>query len=129
MIKSIAHASFLVADLERSLKFYCEVLQIPRDMTRPDFPFDGAWLNLGISGQQLHLMRLPNPDSMEGRPEHGGKDKHVALLVEDLEVLEKSLEAAGVEISKSKSGRPAFLCRDPDGNALEFSADFSVFKV
>lgn len=129
MIKSIAHASFLVADLEQSLKFYCEVLQIPRDMNRPTFPFDGAWLNLGTSGQQLHLMRLPNPDSLEGRPEHGGKDKHVALLVEDLDVVEKRLEAAGVEISKSKSGRPAFFCRDPDGNALEFSADFSVFKI
>lgn len=128
MIKSIAHASFLVADLDVSLKFYCEVLQIPRDMNRPNFPFDGAWLNLGTSGQQLHLMRLPNPDTMEGRPEHGGKDKHVALLVEDLDEVEKSLEAAGVEISKSKSGRPAFFCRDPDGNALEFSADFSVFK-
>jgi glyoxylase I family protein len=128
MIKSIAHASFLVADLEQSLKFYCEVLQIPQNMTRPEFPFDGAWLDLGTSGQQLHLMRLPNPDSLEGRPEHGGKDKHIALVVEDVEVMASRLENAGVEISRSKSGRPAFFCRDPDGNALEFSADFSIVK-
>jgi catechol 2,3-dioxygenase-like lactoylglutathione lyase family enzyme len=128
MIKSIAHASFLVADLERSIQFYCEVLQIPQNMTRPQFPFEGAWLDLGNSGQQLHLMQLPNPDAVEGRPEHGGKDKHVALVVENIAELANRLEEAGVVISRSKSGRPAFFCRDPDGNALEFSEDFSVIK-
>jgi extradiol dioxygenase family protein len=71
-------------------------------------------------------MQLPNPDSMEGRPEHGGRDKHVALVVENLDSLAEKLEQAGVEISRSKSGRPAFFCRDPDGNALEFSEDFTV---
>ncbi|OUR64295.1 glyoxalase [Methylophaga sp. 42_25_T18] len=129
MIKSIAHASFLVADVKTSLNFYCEVLQIPQNMTRPNFPFDGAWLELGDSGQQLHLMQLPNPDSKEGRPEHGGKDKHIALVVEDVEAVATRLEAAGILISRSKSGRPAFFCRDPDGNALEFAEDFSVFKL
>jgi len=129
VIKSIAHASFLVADVKTSLNFYCEVLQIPQNMTRPNFPFDGAWLELGDSGQQLHLMQLPNPDSKEGRPEHGGKDKHIALVVEDVEAVATRLEAAGILISRSKSGRPAFFCRDPDGNALEFAEDFSVFKL
>jgi len=128
MIKSIAHASFLVADLQQSLTFYCEVLQIPQNMTRPNFPFEGAWLDLGDSGQQLHLMKLPNPDSKEGRPAHGGKDKHIALVVESVEEMAARLEDAGVEVSRSKSGRPAFFCRDPDGNALEFAEDFSIFK-
>ena len=128
MIKSIAHASFLVADVKQSLKFYCEVLQIPQNMTRPNFPFDGAWLDLEASGQQLHLMQLPNPDPKEGRPEHGGKDKHIALVVENIDALATRLENAGVEISRSKSGRPAFFCRDPDGNALEFSEDFAITK-
>jgi catechol 2,3-dioxygenase-like lactoylglutathione lyase family enzyme len=125
MIKSIAHASFLVADVKRSLAFYCDVLQIPLNPNRPNFPFDGAWLDIGDRGQQLHLMQLPNPDSTEGRPEHGGRDRHVALVVEDLEKLAQRLEAAGIEFSRSKSGRAAFFCRDPDGNALEFSEDFT----
>lgn len=128
MIKSIAHASFLVADVEASLHFYRDILQITQNMTRPNFPFDGAWLDLGDSGQQLHLMQLPNPDPKEGRPAHGGKDKHIALVVENIDELAARLENAGVEISRSKSGRPAFFCRDPDGNALEFSEDFSVLK-
>ncbi len=56
MIKSIAHASFLVADLERSLVFYRDILGIEQNMSRPNFPFDGAWLDLGDSGQQLHFV-------------------------------------------------------------------------
>jgi catechol 2,3-dioxygenase-like lactoylglutathione lyase family enzyme len=127
MIKSIAHASFLVADLEQSLAFYCGVLGITQNMSRPNFPFDGAWLDLD-HGQQLHLMQLPNPDSKEGRPEHGGKDKHIALVVDNLDALAENLEAEGITFSRSKSGRAAFFCRDPDGNALEFAEDFSVSK-
>ncbi|PHS24832.1 MAG: glyoxalase [Methylophaga sp.] len=128
MIKSIAHASFLVADLERSLLFYRDILGIEQNMTRPNFPFDGAWLDLTEGGQQLHLMQLPNPDPKDGRPEHGGKDKHVALVVDNLDALAAKLEAEGITFSRSKSGRAAFFCRDPDGNALEFAEDFSIGK-
>jgi len=128
MIKSIAHASFLVADVARSLQFYCGVLEFQTNDGRPDFGFDGAWLDIVDTGQQIHLMQLPNPDSQKGRPEHGGRDKHIALVVDDLEQLAERLEAAGVTFSRSKSGRAAFFCRDPDGNALEFSEDFTVAK-
>lgn len=124
MIKSIAHASFLVADVEKSLEFYCGVLEMKLNETRPDFAFKGAWIDIGDSGQQIHLMQLPNPDAQDDRPEHGGRDKHVALMVEDIELLEKNLVAANVTFTKSKSGRAAFFCRDPDGNALEFAENF-----
>lgn len=124
MIKSIAHASFLVADTKRSLAFYCDVLGLPLNPDRPDFAFNGAWLDIG-EDQMIHLMELPNPDSTEGRPQHGGRDRHVALVVEDLEALAERLDAAGIEYSRSKSGRAAFFCRDPDGNALEFAEDFT----
>lgn len=124
MIKSIAHATFLVADLEKSLDFYCNVLGIQQNHSRPDFWFDGAWLDLD-AGQQIHLMVLPDPDPKEGRPEHGGRDRHVALIVEDLEKLAQRFDKAGMPYSRSKSGRAAFFCRDPDGNALEFAEDFT----
>ena len=124
MIKSIAHASFLVADLQRSLDFYCGILGIHHRTERPNFPFEGAWLDLNSDGQQIHLMKLPNPDSMEGRPEHGGKDRHIALVVENLDEVAEKLEKAGVKLSRSKSGRAAFFCRDPDGYALEFAETF-----
>ncbi len=125
MISSIAHASFLVNDLEQALHFYCDVLQMSQNMTRPDFPFEGAWIDIGDSGQQIHLMKLPNPDSATDRPEHGGRDRHIALVVKDIQKLEQRLIEGGVTFSRSKSGRAAFFCRDPDGNALEFAEDFT----
>lgn len=124
MIKAIAHATFLVEDLTASLDFYCNVLGIQQNLSRPEFWFDGAWLDLG-DGQQIHLMVLPNPDPKEGRPEHGGRDRHVALVVDDLEKLAERFDKAGMPYSRSKSGRAAFFCRDPDGNALEFAEDFT----
>ena len=47
---------------------------------RPDdkLPYKGAWLWVG--GEMIHLMELPNPDPMDGRPEHGGRDRHVCLV-------------------------------------------------
>ena len=124
MIKSIAHASFLVADLEVSLQFYRDVLKIAVNQHRPNFPFDGAWLDINDQGQQIHLMKLPNPDVGSVRPDHGGKDKHVALVVDDFEVLTAALDAAAIAYSRSKSGRAALFCRDPDGNAIEFAEEF-----
>ena len=125
MIKSIAHASFLVSDLEQSLAFYCDVLQMSQNMTRPNFAFEGAWIDIDSSGQQIHLMKLPNPDSQDGRPDHGGRDKHIALVVEDIAKLEQRFIEADVKFTRSKSGRAAFFCRDPDGNALELAEDFT----
>jgi len=125
MIKSIAHASFLVSDVKKSLVFYCDVLQMHLNKTRPDFAFEGAWIDIDQSGQQIHLMKLPNPDTNTGRPDHGGRDKHIALVVEDIAKLEARLLEANVEFTRSKSGRAAFFCRDPDGNALEFAEDFT----
>ena len=114
-----------MADVKKSLTFYCDVLQMHLNETRPNFAFDGAWIDIADSCQQIHLMQLPNPDSADGRPEHGGRDKHLALVVEDISKLEQRLISANVAFTKSKSGRAAFFCRDPDGNALEFAEDFT----
>ena len=70
--------------------------------------------------QQIHLLELPNPDPVEGRPEHGGRDRHIAFHMDDIEELKQRLDKAGIAYTLSKSGRPALFCRDPDANALEF---------
>lgn len=119
MIIGIHHASLLVADTRRALAFYEDILGLERDRERPDLGFPGAWLHLGDS-RQVHLLELPNPDPITGRPDHGGRDRHVALWVDALEPLIERLEAAGIAYTRSRSGREALFCRDPDGNALEF---------
>jgi len=113
----LQHASLLVADLDRALAFYCGVLGLER-LPRPALDFDGAWLAAGR--QQIHLLALPSPDPVDGRPVHGGRDRHLALELHGLTALRRRLEAAGVPYRLSRSGRAALFCRDPDGNALEF---------
>jgi glyoxylase I family protein len=56
---------------------------------------------------------------MDNRPEHGGRDHHLALQVSDLPKVIERLETADIAYSKSKSGRAALFCRDFDGNAIE----------
>ncbi len=117
-IDHIHHVSLLVADTARALEFYHGVLGLAVDPNRPDLGYPGAWLR--IRTQQIHLLELPNPDPVEGRPSHGGRDRHLALTVPDLQSLMTRLADAGISYTLSRSGRRALFCRDPDGNALEF---------
>ena len=117
-ISQILHSSLLVQDTERSIEFYRGVLGLQVDYSRPEMGFPGAWLEVG--NQQIHLLELPNPDPRRGRPEHGGRDRHTAMQVSDIDALQYNLEKAGVPFTRSKSGRKALFVRDPDGNALEF---------
>lgn len=117
-IGGLLHAGLLVADLARAKTFYESVLGLA-PCARPDLPYPGEWYDLG-GGQQLHLMCLPDPDAGASRPEHGGRDRHIALAVKNIAALRGRLDAAGVVYTASRSGRAAVFCRDPDANALEF---------
>ena len=117
LITAIHHASFIVADTQRALAFYCGVLGLMQDHNRPDLGYPGAWLQVGDG--QIHLLELPNPDSVEDRPEHGGRDRHLAMSVTDLDQIKMALEQADIDYTQSKSGRRALFCRDVDGNAIE----------
>ena len=118
-IAALLHAGLLVSDLACAKAFYELVLGLKPYPHRPDLPYPGEWYELG-GGQQLHLMQLPNPDASSVRPQHGGRDRHIALGVKDMAALKSCLEAAGVSYTASKSGRAALFCRDPDANTLEF---------
>ncbi len=118
-VTALLHAGLLVADLTRARSFYESVLGLSGVPNRPDLPYPGAWYELGGS-QQLHLMNLPNPDVASIRPQHGGRDHHIALGVKNMAALKSRLDAAGVKYTVSQSGRTALFCRDPDMNTLEF---------
>jgi catechol 2,3-dioxygenase-like lactoylglutathione lyase family enzyme len=119
MILSVHHVSFLVEDLTRAQHFYQQVLGLQPSLQRPKMSFEGVWYDISPN-QQIHLMRLPNPEAGISRPEHGGRDRHLALRVTDLAQLQARLTAAGIAFTVSQSGRAAIFCRDPDQNALEF---------
>ncbi len=116
----LLHVALLVSDLARAKAFYETVLGLA-PCARPQLPYPGAWYALG-DGRQVHLMQLPDPAAGSVRPEHGGRDRHVAFGVHDLDALKRRLDDAGIVCTTSQSGRAALFCRDPDGNALEFVA-------
>jgi glyoxylase I family protein len=118
MVKGFHHGSLVVADTATAVAFYRDVLGMVIDASRPDLGYPGAWLNVG--DQQIHLLEVPNPDPVEGRPVHGGLDRHLAFYLDDLDALVAVLDRAGVSYTLSRSGRRALFCRDPDQNALEF---------
>ena len=117
----ILHSSLIVANTDAALGFYRDVLGMQVSAARPELGFPGVWLDIGE--QQIHLLELPNPDPVVGRPAHGGRDRHVAIGVDNLDQLVQSLERAVIPYTTSKSGRRALFCRDPDGNALELQTD------
>ncbi|MCU7917670.1 MAG: VOC family protein [Candidatus Thiodiazotropha sp. (ex Epidulcina cf. delphinae)] len=114
------HVSLVVADTQRSLAFYVGLLGLEIDPSRPDLGFPGAWLNVG--DRQIHLLELANSDPLEGRPKHGGRDRHIALITDDLTAMRAKLDRTGIEYTLSRSGRQALFCRDPDQNAVELIA-------
>lgn len=117
-IHSLLHSSLLVEDLARARAFYEGILGLVPSSARPAMSFEGVWYDLGA--QQIHLLCLPNPEKGLARPQHGGRDRHVALGVDSVEKLARRLDEAGMPYTRSRSGRAALFCRDPDMNALEF---------
>ncbi|MGW8813033.1 VOC family protein [Gordonia terrae] len=113
------HVSISVSDLEKSRRFYCDVLQFEQ-IERPDFGFDGVWLRM--SGTPVHLTtggRTPG-SGVKLRP----NDPHfaVTLGVDPTEFL-AHLDSHGVEgyeLENSPAARWQYFVADPDGNMIEF---------
>ncbi len=114
---SLHHVALLVSNLKQAAHLYGDILGLEPDF-RPDLKFEGLFYKLG-NGQQLHLMKLDNPDRQSIKPEHGGRYRHIALSVSDLAAMGAKLEAEGITLTKSKSGREAIFFYDADGNAIE----------
>ena len=111
------HVGLIMSDLETAAAFYEGVLGLRRD-ARPELGFPGIFYALE-GGVQLHLMQVDDPYAGCALPAHGGRDRHLALAVSDLEAVRARLEAAGIDYTPSRSGRAALFCRDADGNAIE----------
>lgn len=113
----IHHHAVIIADVERSRYFYADILGLEQDLQRPQMSFDGLWFKVGA--QSIHCLCLENPDSIDERPEHGGRDRHVCLKGSDINELADRLEQHYIEYTRSRTGRKAIFFHDPDGNAIE----------
>jgi len=123
----LQHCGLLVKDVEKAREFYTSVFSFTDEShLRPKtLPYPGAFLNIA-GNMQIHLMQLPSMDPTTGRPEHGGRDRHVAVTVNNIEIIKERLAARGMPYTMSMSGRRALFCRDLDGNAFEFMEDINI---
>lgn len=116
-VTQLLHASILVMDVDVTRTFYEAVLGLNPSPQRPDLGFPGVWYEFGA--QQIHVLALANVPQQIHHV-HGGRDRHIALAVDDIDALKAKLDAENIAYTLSRSGRRALFCRDPDGNALEF---------
>lgn len=68
-------------------------LEINEARPHDKLPYRGAWLWVG--SEMIHLMELPSPDPLTGRPEHGGRDRHTCIAIKDVAKLKTILDDAG----------------------------------
>ncbi|OFZ70785.1 MAG: glyoxalase [Betaproteobacteria bacterium RBG_16_58_11] len=116
-ITQLLHSSILVMDVGQARAFYEGVLGLSPSTLRPDLGYPGVWYELGA--QQIHVLALATAPQLI-HAEHGGRDRHIALAIDDIAALKAKLDALKIAYTLSRSGRRALFCRDPDGNALEF---------
>ena len=128
------HLGQCVTDLERSKRFYCELLGFtfqreikpPDDMSAKllglDAPLDMTATYLGRDGLVLELLHFGAPGQTRPYERRGMNEPgltHISLSVEDLEgVQAKIADYGGEVIAESDIGSGVFV-RDPDGQLLE----------
>lgn len=116
-LTGLNHVSFPVRDLDRSVRFYEDVLGLV-PLPRPNLPFPGAWL--GGDGIQVHLIVPPDGAPLGNPPPSlNPLAGHVAFAIADYDAVVRALHAAGVETLEAGSEIGQLWVRDPDGHLIE----------
>jgi catechol 2,3-dioxygenase-like lactoylglutathione lyase family enzyme len=105
------HVSVLITDVERSRRFYRDLLGL-KEIAKPrTFSFVALWFELG--NQQLHLLWKEKADTRSPR--------HFALRVADVPAARRYIHERGVPVEETTliPGADRFFVYDPDGNRIE----------
>ena len=124
MARGLHHCALISSDVERTVRFYQEVLGFPLTEIFENRDYKGSnhfFFDIG-NGNLLAFFDLPGLDLGPYAEVLGGLH-HLAISVEPekWEQLKENLTAAGIEY-QSESGTSIYF-RDPDGARLELIAD------
>ena len=125
LIAQLNHVALHVADVDRSVAFYRDVLKL-RPIPRPAFSFPGAWFQLG-GDQELHLIGERTKDVVSHN-----RGNHYALLVDDFDAWEKHLTACGAKFVPRRTrpdGALQLFVVDPDGHYVELCTPPNVGRA
>ncbi len=104
---ALHHVSIITADLAKSLPFYRDVFGL-REIARPNFPVDGAWLACG--SLQVHLVVHPDghvPTKIDRN------EWHFAFRTDDFEDAIERLKGLGFGEDLPRAIRSAYWFSDP----------------
>ena len=114
----INHVVLHVADMDRSLRFYCDFLG-----------FEGRGAN-GSAGEKMSFLRCGEQGldlfQVDGDAHGGLEMNHLALSVKapDLSPVVEALDEAGID-SSARTNRGTVFIFDPDGHRIELIPDHS----
>lgn len=120
MVKKLLHTRMRVNDLERTVKFYQDVLQLK--VSRRSVSPRGAqivFLQTPNSDEEIEICFLPNSPSVQVQPDL----MHLAFEVDDLAAFAREIEKKGYKLSDgptplSNGGVIAFVDA-PEGYEVE----------
>lgn len=110
-VTGIDHVVLYVADLERSRRFYIDLLGMEIEYEGPG----QAFLRCGMQQVALFTAR-------DGAPIHAGSElNHMALRLAagERDAVKATLEAAGVEVHGRPRDPDCLYFHDPDGHRLQ----------
>ncbi|KEO81525.1 VOC family protein [Tumebacillus flagellatus] len=115
-VKNFAVIQLPVSHLERSVRWYRDVLGLPFSFEyQPEHT--EAWMNVG--GVGLGLIQSPQVPNLDFLDAKGVPQTIFQLQVEDIHRAYDALKSQGVEVSDMRflpGGGHSFTFRDPDGH-------------
>jgi catechol 2,3-dioxygenase-like lactoylglutathione lyase family enzyme/uncharacterized protein YunC (DUF1805 family) len=123
-VKGIDHVTMVVKDLERSRRFYVDILGM-REVPRPGFSFAGSWFQAGKT--QIHLILEFAGSAPAGnllpQAQRSSRSQHVAFEIDDATTVVPGLRERQVPILSGPAPRPdgylQVFVTDPDGHVIE----------